>query len=533
MFALAGCDLTDLNVNPNEPNDNVDYNMNDPRLASTLRNGIAMEGDDEQRVKSLMVDFYAQIADGGNFVTKNYEMNDDWNRRMFTRVQSNVSSLNIVIRNLTPMIDEYRHTIAVAKIWRVFTLANGVDYFGPVPFGSYKELEDNPPYKSVKDIYTEFFKELDEADALLKQDSPGKIFMDSSSDLIYGNDPAKWRAFCNSLRLRYAMRLSEVDAELCKSEANKAITAGVMTGSAQNAALPPKANGDWGQDYNYTMFQITWGGPLNLTKTFEKLLTNIGGIDFPTYVTNDRNGRALSAVHPAKVDPRGPIMFDPAFDTGDWKGITYGLATADHTASLAKSCAEMGFLMNNGVPYKTRAYDVMLYEEVCFLKAEAMERGFLTGDAKAEYEAGVRASFATWGASGADAYLASEEVNLAGTSAKYEHTEGAGNTALEKIITQKYIANFPDVSLESWNDKRRLNLPRFDVAVHRVSSLYQAADTDIKKPQNFIKRVQYPELEKQTNESEYNKGVSLLGGDDNVTTPLWWDKNKNYCTSTN
>ncbi|MDL2247910.1 SusD/RagB family nutrient-binding outer membrane lipoprotein, partial [Bacteroides sp. OttesenSCG-928-J23] len=105
LFALAGCDLEGLNVNPNEPTDDVDYNLNDPRLASTLRNGIPMEGDDEQRVKSLMIDFFAQIADGGNFSTKNYIMNEDWNRRMYRRVQSNVSSLNIVIRNLSADAD--------------------------------------------------------------------------------------------------------------------------------------------------------------------------------------------------------------------------------------------------------------------------------------------------------------------------------------------------------------------------------------------------------------------------------------------
>lgn len=537
LFALAGCDLEGLNVNPNEPTDDVDYNLNDPRLASTLRNGIAMEGDDEQRVKSLMIDFFAQIADGGNFSTKNYIMNEDWNRRMYRRVQSNVSSLNIVIRNLSADADLFKHTIAVAKIWRVFTQASGIDYFGPIPFAKYTDVEDNPPYMSVENAYKEFFKELGEASDLLGQESPNKIFINGSSDLIFANDAKKWRAFANSLRLRYALRLSEVDPTTCAAEAKKAVDAGVMESGANNAALPPKANGDWGQDYNYTMFQITWGGPLNMTSTFEKLVSNIGGLDFPAGITNKRGNTPVSSVHPAKVDPRATIMFDPAIDTGDWKGIPVGLSATEHTGTLAKSCAEMGFLMSNGAPYKSRPYDVMLYEEVCFLKAEAALRNFIPGGietAKQEYEKGVRASFATWGATRVNEYLESTEKNLAGTSAKFDDVaEDGGNTYLEKIITQKYIAAFPDVSMESWNDKRRLNLPRFDVHSQRNELFYSAADKDIHKPSNYIRRVQYPEQEKQINSAEYDKGVALLGGADNITTPIWWDKGKDYCTSAN
>jgi len=538
VFALSGCDLTDLNENPNFPTADVDYNLNDARLAQTLRAGIAMEGDDEQRVKSLMIDFYAQIGDGGGQTMKNYEMMEDWNRRMFTRVQRNVSSLNIVIRNLSDREDYFASSIAVAKIWRVFTQASGIDFFGPIPFASYKEPEDNPPYMSVQDAYNEFFVELEEAITLIDRNSPNTPFIESNSDIVFSNDIQKWRRFANSLRLRFAMRLSEVDAAKCAAEAKKAIASGVMESSADNAYLPPRADGGWGQDYNYTMFQITWSTPINMVSSFEKLVTNIGGIDFPTNIVNQRAGISgtptpLSSVHPAKVDPRAPIMFDPAFETGDWKSVPYGLpATENNTGDYARiKNAEFGFIMKGGAPYKNRPYDVFLYEEVCFLKAEAALRGFADGNAKAEYENGVRASFSHWGATGVEDYLASTEKNLAGTSAKFDDQAGDGNTALEKIITQKYLAAFPDVAMESWNDKRRLNLPRFDVAVFRIESLYDNNNKNIKDPKNFIKRVQYPQQEAQINKTEYDKGVQLLGGPDNVTSPLWWDKNANYCTS--
>ena len=74
-----------------------------------------------------------------------------------------------------------------------------------------------------------------------------------------------------------------------------------------------------------------------------------------------------------------------------------------------------------------------LSEEVDFLKAELFARNLVAGDAKAAYEAGVRASFETWGVSGdVEEYLASTEKNEAGTSAKYDDQQGAGQYGFRK-----------------------------------------------------------------------------------------------------
>jgi hypothetical protein len=549
-ISVACDDLTDLNKNPNAPDNTYDYNFSEAALGSVFRGSIpAIDGDDEQRVKSLMVDFYSQMLDGGNFDTRYYMMNDDWNARMFRRVQNNIANLNIVLRAFDEQGgDIVQNAKAVAMLWRVWVASVGVDWFGPIPFASYEgEIVENPPYKAPQEIYNEFFTELEKVNQILSSGIEAPIFGNSRYDIIYGNDKEKWRKFANSLRLRLAIRLSEVDDTKAGQEAAAAIDAGVMTSAADNAKLPPRADGGWGADYNYTMFQISWGGPLNMTKSMEKLLTGIGGIDFPTDVFNKRSGVELNN-HPAKVDPRGPKMFDPSHQNGDWKGRPDGLNLTLHTELDATEYqsvdfAELGILYKDGAPWKSRPYDLMLYEEVLFLQAEASLRGYKTAETKDLYEAGVRASFATWGvASEADAYLASTAVNLAGTSANYDDNtgnyskdgSGDGNTILEKIITQKYLALFPDMSQEAWNDKRRLNLPRTDVAMDRYTLIWPTnSSTDVKNPSNFIKRVQYPNSEIQINEVEYNKGLQLLGGDDKVNTKIWWDKGVNYCTSPN
>lgn len=536
MLGLNSCDLTGLNYNPNQPTDDVDYNMNEPRLASTLRGGMIIDGDIEQRLKALQIDFYSQmVVDGsGSWKTRNYIQDDGWNTRAWQEYLKQIASLNIVIRSLQAKEGDFVNAIALARVWRVYVHSLASDKFGPMPLPKYTEVEANPPYKSLQDIYTEYFKELGEAiDAFDASAKP--IFSDAGIDLVYKNDVERWKKFANSLRLRLAVRLSEVDKATCIAEAQKAISApcGFIASANDNAKMPPKADGSWGQNYNYCMFQIDWGGPLNMSKSVEKLMTNIGGIDFPAGVVNKSSGKTL-ANHPAKVDPRGPKMFMPGFDSGDWAGKRFGCRPEDFNTGefVSKNFAELGYIVkDDGSKYVDRPYDFFLAEEVYFLKAELYARGFIAGDAKAEYEAGVRASFETWGVGDQTAeYLASTEKNLAGTSANYDDQTGAGNSALEKIITQKYIAGIPDLAQEGWNDKRRLNLPRLDVGVYRDPSVYSSTDEDFNKPQNFIKRMKYPVQESLVNKAEYEKAVQMIGADQ-VNSNIWWDKNSNYCTS--
>ena len=71
MLSATSCDLTGINENPDKPTDDVNYNMNEPRLASTLRGGLIIEGNVEQRLKPLQIDFYSQMTvDGGDGVPR-------------------------------------------------------------------------------------------------------------------------------------------------------------------------------------------------------------------------------------------------------------------------------------------------------------------------------------------------------------------------------------------------------------------------------------------------------------------------------
>jgi len=89
---------------------------------------------------------------------------------------------------------------------------------------------------------------------------------------------------------------------------------------------------------------------------------------------------------------------------------------------------------------------------------------------------------------------------------------------LQQIMTQKWIALFPD-GMEAWADYRRSH----------VLPLYPVANSDNPLITNtstqWLRRIPFLLTEKQTNGAAVQAAVSLLNGPDNELTPLWWDKN--------
>lgn len=524
-FGIFACtDLDEMNKNPNLPTSDI-YDFSTSQLSTLLRKGSTYDGAHIfQRVKSLHIDIYAQMLDevpSGWTNTRNYFSNDGWTIDYWNAVPSWITSLNIII-NQGKDDPKRVNSVALAKIWRVYIQSQATDLFGVMPFPSYKEIVYNPPYVSVEDQYLEFFAELDEAVELI---DPEVGFLSASEDMIFHGDVTKWKKFANSLRLRLALRVSEVDETLCTQQAQAAVSGGLMESVADDAKCLP-SNVGWGNDYNYTLL-FGWGETQHMTSSFEKLVTGIGGIDWPAGISAN--------VHPAKIDPRAPVMFDVP-SGGVWKGVPPGLHPNDvnQAPNNKTEIAILGeYIVGPPDARKiSRPYDLMLFEEVCFLKAEAIHRGFISGTAKTEYENGVAASFSRWGVSGASTYLASTDKNLAGTSASYDDQTGAGNSALEKIITQKYLALFPDMSIEAWSDKRRLNLPYFDVLAYRDPAIFASLPNIYNDSRSFMKRVKIPASEAVNNAELYNAGVALMGtGGDKTSTNLWWDTNQNYCTS--
>ncbi len=103
----------------------------------------------------------------------------------------------------------------VARIWYVYLLSEFTDNYGPAPLDAFQSK--TPTYSSVKDVYYYMLEELKDAQAKIdvnvKPNDDEKKF-----DRAYDFDFSKWVKYANSMRMRLAMRLSEVDTEKAKSE---------------------------------------------------------------------------------------------------------------------------------------------------------------------------------------------------------------------------------------------------------------------------------------------------------------------------
>jgi hypothetical protein len=173
--------------------------------------------------------------------------------------------------------------------------------------------------------------------------------------------------------------------------------------------------------------------------------------------------------------------------------------------------------------------------EVHFLRAEGALRGWsMGGTAQDFYESGIAESFAQHGAGDATDYIANssstanayvDPVNSANnvdvgsdylSTATIAWDESAEDEIkLEKIITQKWIALFPD-GQEAWSEFRRTGYPTlFPVMVNNSGGAISTED--------FIRRVNFVASEYANNPSGVATGVTHLGGADNGGTRLWWD----------
>ena len=231
-------------------------------------------------------------------------------------------------------------------------------------------------------------------------------------------------------------------------------------------------------------------------------------------------------------DPRRSAYFTAGSD-GNFYGVRMG---ASVSTDYPKSTLWSRVKCTNDDPLLW-----MSGAESFFLLAEYYLRGGDEKQAKAQYEAGVAKSFELWGVSGADTYLAVTDpvgvytdpvtagnsyntaltdVSVAWTS--QESFEGH----LEQIITQKYLAVFPEGE-EAWAEFRRTGYPR--VIPTRTNNSGGTINTNLQ-----VGRLPYPREEYQANNANVTAGVALLrgessnGGADNGGTRLWWDKNTRF-----
>lgn len=476
--------------------------VGDAELPFLFSGAIAAIPWGDQVAENLFSAQYAQYfaCNATYFPSDRYTMVSDWVQNnfdpMYTRV---VPQLQVILEQKDPGSAE----AALANIWWVYAFHRVTDYWGPIPYFSIGQGGTSVPYDAQDKIYDDFFKRLAAAKAVLETQRSETPF--GQYDLIYNGDVDKWIKFANTLRLRLAVRISNVDPDRAKTEAEAAYAAGVFTASPDDDTYAPKNS----LDVNRISQMSDWN-EFRMSATMESILK---GYD----------------------DPRKSEYFIPAKSTGTYEGLRNGLSENQLGEAMNRADANS----HVGPRWSSPAYggitghlstpaNVMCAAEAWFLRAEGALLGWnMGGTAEDLYENGIKSSMTQWGITDNSViqnYINSTAVPVAPndflsspaiTSIPVKFGTDV-NVQKEQIATQKWLALFPD-GMEAWADYRR----------GHYNKLYPVANSDNPDLTNpatqWIRRITFLLSERQSNGEEVEKAVSLLGGPDQITTPLWWD----------
>ena len=402
-----------------------------------------------------------------------YSFVSGWYDQMFTRAFSEVMPAWQRITRAAEAMGQPA-VAALATIVKVEALHRVTDMYGPIPYISFGSGTLGTTYNRQQEVYNRFFAELDDAIEVLTPlaESGGTLLPDY--DNVYEGNVARWVKFANTLRLRLALRVVYADAALARQEAEK------------SAACP------------------------------------LGFIETAAERAQLLHGRLAA-------------YFVPASSDNKYHGVRLGVHNINPTRYAG------AYTSNLNIDRATTPIVWMTAAEGFFLRAEAALRGWnMGGTARAFYEAGIRASFSENGVSGEDAYIANSSL----IPTRYVDRTNGGNAAnapsnitiawddeadfethLERIITQKWIAMYPD-GCEGWAEFRRTGYPHLLPVVNNDSQ--GLIDTEIQ-----VRRCPFPVQEYNTNQAAVQAAIQLLdseamgGGQDNGGTRLWWDRKAN------
>lgn len=487
--------------------------------------GVNTDSGPYQRGDNLHSQFYCQFLSNtvGDWTSGRYGYNEGWAVPGFWEPYYSTLKHMKVIKEMAAEDARYTDICQMARITLAYGTIGMTDIFGDIPYSESGTGNSSPKYDSQKDIYYDIFNELKEAAEILAKKTPNQEFCGANNDLIFAGDTEKWIKFANSLRLRYALRISYKDPEKAKLEGEAALAGGVMTSNDDNAYVRIDASGSWG----HPLYMICQWNCFTMSKTMEGILKESSTVE----------------------DPRMPLWFGPSvgwwnnqkdpsylFKGEKFSGVPNGLTATEMLAQDSDGWAAND-PNNNSCVYGLQAFPdwhksgslgsskvalnfkVMNYAETCQLKAEAGLRGWNgAGDIKANYENGIRASFAEERAPVADATLYStddDETYITTGWVKWDNA-ATDEEKLERIITQKWLSLYPN-GIEAWAECRRTGYPV-------LTPISKSEDPDIDPSKGeFIKKIRYSDVELRENTANSTDPSLNEGQGDGQDVRVWWD----------
>lgn len=502
--------------------------------------------NDYQITTNLSHDIYAGYVANNqpkhSLKTPDYSYGDGWSGQRWAHFYNERSSEYRTLLRAYKFNDnpgKYKNMFYITRIYYVFLALANTDTYGAMPFREYAQARipetNNVKYDTQEEVYDAMFRMLEQAVDSINPNDASQYKIDSD-DICYFGDVNKWLRFANTLRLRMALRISNVAPERAKQEAENALNNqyGLMQSNADNMQTVPKyapiemgGNDSGGDENALAMCSVAYGGESVMSWDLEQFYRNLSTGGGKYQIKTGRTGYEEKT-----IDPRCLVCWYRAKMTStsiaageeslreDFVGckrgaqapdIDMGVLNYSITRTEPKPASKN---LNKDYWFNYSRPTVWLgYSESLFLKAEAALRGWkgqdLTMDAEGYFRAGVQASMDYYeiDSSAAQSYIEGLKVLNDGTFAS-----GDKEKILEAIITQKWMAVFPNGN-EGWADFRRTDYPAL------ANQLTNVSGGDVPEGK-MIKRLLYPNSESS---NKYFNEHSELQAANTQGTRLWWD----------
>ncbi len=384
---------------------------------------------------------------------------------------------------------------ALSKFFKAYFLDYMTKRVGDIPMTEALQATSDikitqPKYDSQKAVYVEILSLLEAANDQIivakAEVGTGAI----EGDFLNGGNLDQWQRTINAFRLRVLISLSKKESEINVAAQfsqimSNSIKYPLMTSISDNMARHfADENGN-----QYAFNPSNFGFNRN---------RNIMAGTYLDLLKQNNDPRIYKVADPAAFyynanDPLNINAYKPAY-TGDDQGA---MQVASDQGKFSYPNLNRYYSTFSG-----EAYILIGYAEQEFGIAEAINRGWITGDAATHYNAGIKASMDFYAVPTADI-----NTFIASTNVVYK-----GNTAdgLTQILTQKYVAFFQNSERESYFNYRRTGIPAFNVGPANKNGL------------RIPNRWKYPQSEFETNSTNVNAALSSqYAGSDDINAKMW------------
>lgn len=478
-FSFSCIDLEEMNVNPNNAT------STNPELLLT---NIAYSAFSEVSVSPAYANKMLVQTDG-----ESSEQLYKWNRYSFEyygRLRDIIKMQEEADKQNKPA---YK---GLALFFRAHYLFKLTLHFGDIPAKEAVKAESEklytPVYDAQESVLSAVLKDLEQANSLLKEEK-GTI----SGDIIYGGSLMKWRKLINAYRLKVLMSLSKKknvgDIDIVSSFASIVANEPLMSSLEDNGQVIFLNQ----QDNRYPYFNnSSFGSGMYMDSTYIATLAT----------RKDPRLFAISTQKPGAESAGRPVDDFNSYDGGDPavpysevnRKVIQGNVSKPHARYYSNPTNEPLILLG--------------YAEQQLILAEAVVRGWITGDEKAYYESAVKASFRFY-----ETYAVAYSSYLTQTAAEEYlkqdlvsyRADLSNDEKIKRIIIQKYIPSFLQGGWSPFFEHLRTGYP------------------DFRRPAGIAipYRWMYPQDEYNNNTSNLKAALDAqYGGVDRISDKPWWLK---------